>query len=65
MFTSAIVLDLTKSVKWSSSDKNAATISNGRKTRGLARAKGAGETTISATKPKTAITGDTTLTVTP
>jgi hypothetical protein len=63
MFTGAIVQDLTKSVKWSSSNKNAATISNGLGTRGLARTKVAGETTISAKKPNTAITGSTTLMV--
>ena len=56
---------LTKEVKWSSSAKNIASVSNGRSTRGLATAEGAGSTTISATKPSTGISGSTTLTVAP
>lgn len=57
--------DLTKEVKWASSNKGVASISNGRGTRGLATATGVGTTSISATKPATVITGATTLTVTP
>lgn len=64
-FEFGIVQDLTKSVRWSSSNKNVASISNGRGTRGLAKAAGAGTTTITATKPATVISGSTTLTVTP
>jgi uncharacterized protein YjdB len=57
--------DLTREVKWASTSKNAASVSNGRWTRGLATAAAAGSTTIRATKPTTAITGSTPLTVTP
>jgi len=62
-FTGGVIQDITKSVKWTSSKKNTASVSNGFNTRGLAKAVGAGTTTISATK--SGINGGTSLTVTP
>ena len=62
-FTGGVIQDITKSVKWTSSHKNTASVSNGFNTRGLAKAVGAGTTTISATK--SGINGGTSLTVTP
>jgi len=62
-YTGGISQDITKSVKWTSSKKNIASISNGFKSRGLAKAVGTGTTTISATK--SGIKGDTPLTVIP
>ena len=62
-YTAGITQDITKSVKWTSSKKNVASISNGFKSRGLAKAVGAGTTTISATK--SGVVGNTLLTVTP
>jgi hypothetical protein len=58
-------MDLTKDVKWASTTKNVASVSNGRWNRGLTTAAGVGSTTIRANKPSTVITGSTTLTVTP
>jgi uncharacterized protein YjdB len=58
-------MDLTKDVKWASTTKNVASVSNGRWNRGLTTAAGVGSTTIMANKPSTVITGSTTLTVTP
>jgi trimeric autotransporter adhesin len=62
-YTGGISQDITKSVKWTSSKKNIAFVSNGLKSRGLAKAVGTGTTTISATK--SGIKGDTILTVIP
>ena len=62
-FTGGITQDFTKSVKWTSSNKNIAAVSNGYSKRGLATAARAGTTTISATK--SGIVGSTLLTVTP
>jgi uncharacterized protein YjdB len=62
-FTGGVIQEITKSVKWTSSNKNTASVSNGFNTRGLANAVGAGTTTISATK--SGIIGGTSLTVTP
>lgn len=65
IFTGGIVQDLTKSVKWTSSNKNIASISNGKGSRGLASGMGAGAVTITATKSATVISGSTGLNVTP
>jgi len=62
-FTGGITQDFTKLVKWTSSNKNIAFVSNGYSKRGLATAARAGTTTISATK--SGIVGNTLLTVTP
>jgi len=62
-YTGGISLDITKSVKWTSSKKNIASVSNGFNSRGLAKAVGVGTTTISATK--SGIVGSTLLTVIP
>ena len=62
-FTGGITQDFTKFVKWSSSNKNIAFVSNGYSKRGLATAARAGTTTISATK--SGAVGNTLLTVTP
>ena len=62
-FTGGITQDFTKSVKWTSANKNIAFVSNGYSKRGLATAARAGTTTISATK--SGIVGNTLLTVTP
>jgi hypothetical protein len=62
-YSGGVTQDITKSVKWNSSKKNIASVSNGFNRRGLAKAVGAGSTTISATK--SGIVGNTLLTVTP
>jgi urocanate hydratase len=62
-YSGGVTQDITKSVKWTSSKKNIASVSNGFNSRGLAKAGGAGTTTISATK--SGIVGSTLLTVTP
>jgi len=55
--------NITSSVKWSSSAKSVATISNGSRSKGMATSKAAGTTTITA--KSRGISGSTTLTVTP
>jgi hypothetical protein len=55
--------DLTKAVKWSSTNKSIAAVSNGFNSRGLITGAGVGSATISATKPATVITGSTGITV--
>jgi Bacterial Ig-like domain (group 2) len=55
--------DLTKAVKWSTTNKSIAVVSNGFNTRGLTTGESAGSTTISATKPATVIIGSTGITV--
>lgn len=62
-YSGGVTQDITKSVKWTSSKKNIASVSNGFNSRGLAKAGGAGTTNISATK--SGIVGSTLLTVTP
>jgi len=62
-FTGGITQDFTKLVKWTSSNKNIAFVSNGYSKRGLATSARAGTTTISATK--SGIVGNTLLTVIP
>jgi hypothetical protein len=62
-YSGGVTQDITKSVKWTSSKKSVASVSNGFNTRGLAKAVGAGTTTISAAK--SGIVGSTVLTVTP
>jgi len=62
-FTAGVIQDITKSVKWTSTKKNTASVSNGFNTRGLAKAVGAGTTNIRATK--SGINGETSLTVSP
>jgi hypothetical protein len=62
-YIGGVTQDITKSVKWTSSKKSVASVSNGFNTRGLAKAVGAGTTTISAAK--SGIVGSTVLTVTP
>ncbi|HLO25853.1 MAG TPA: Ig-like domain-containing protein, partial [Geobacteraceae bacterium] len=62
-FTGGFTQDLTKAVKWSSSNKNVAITSNGFNSRGLTTAIAVGSTTITATKPSTVISGTATMTV--
>ncbi len=63
-FGDGSTVDMTKSVIWSSSNTDVATISNATGSIGLATSVSAGSTTITATDPVTKIAGSTTLTIT-
>lgn len=63
VFSDNTTQDLTTQVTWASSDSTVASVSNAAGSSGLATATGVGSTTLSATSG--AVTGNTTLTVTP